>query len=130
MRDVAHGPAHGSIIGPATRLACIGCYDRALATRQGFALAAVAALIAWPLAWRLAPEAAAGRFARDVRMLKDNVLPRVATVRDALGARYAAGAAGLAEVLPVRRESSAAQLDYLEALREVMLAWGELQAFR
>ncbi len=66
----------------------------------------------------------------NVRILKDKVLPRVATVRDALEARYAAGDAGLAEVLQVRRESSAAQLDYLEALREVMLAWGELQAFR
>lgn len=41
-------------------------YDRALATRQAMALAAIAALLAWPLAWRLAPEVAAGLFARDV----------------------------------------------------------------
>jgi iron(III) transport system permease protein len=41
-------------------------YDRLLATRQALALAAVAALIAWPLAWKLAPEVAAGLFARDV----------------------------------------------------------------
>jgi ABC-type Fe3+ transport system permease subunit len=41
-------------------------YDRALATHQALALAAVAALLAWPLAWRLAPEVASGLLARDV----------------------------------------------------------------
>jgi iron(III) transport system permease protein len=41
-------------------------YDRGLATHQALALAAVAALLAWPLAWKLAPEVAAGLFSRDV----------------------------------------------------------------
>jgi iron(III) transport system permease protein len=41
-------------------------YDRTLATQQAIALAAVAALLAWPLAWKLAPEVASGLFARDV----------------------------------------------------------------
>lgn len=41
-------------------------YDRPLATRQAIAIAIVAALLGWPLAWKLAPEVAAGLFARDV----------------------------------------------------------------
>lgn len=41
-------------------------YDPALATRQALALAAVAALLVWPLAWKLAPDVAAGLLARDV----------------------------------------------------------------
>jgi ABC-type Fe3+ transport system permease subunit len=51
-------------------------YDRALATRQAIAIAAVAALLAWPLAWKLAPEVAAGLFARDVnRPDRDRIPP-------------------------------------------------------
>jgi iron(III) transport system permease protein len=41
-------------------------YDRALATSQALALAAVGAVLVWPLAWKLAPEVGAGLFARDV----------------------------------------------------------------
>ena len=41
-------------------------YDRLLATRQALMLAVVASVVAWPLAWKFAPEVAAGLFARDV----------------------------------------------------------------
>ncbi len=41
-------------------------YDMALATRQAVAIALVAVVLAGPLAWKLAPEVAAGLFARDV----------------------------------------------------------------
>ena len=41
-------------------------HDAASATRQAWALAAISALLVWPLAWSLAPEIAAGLSARDV----------------------------------------------------------------
>ncbi|GMU52905.1 MAG: hypothetical protein AMXMBFR33_20510 [Candidatus Xenobia bacterium] len=43
-------------------------YDRGLATHQALWLAGVAALLTWPLAWKLAPEIAASLFARDVNV--------------------------------------------------------------
>jgi outer membrane protein TolC len=61
--------------------------------------------------------------------LKSEILPRAATVMKAAEARYAAGDISLAEVLPVRRDWAAAQLSYLESLRDVMQAWGELAPF-
>lgn len=68
-------------------------YDPALAMRQGFALAAVAGLIAWPLAWKLAPEVAAGLFARDV----NHPLP----ARSPATAGWLAAAVGLFTLLPL-----------------------------
>jgi ABC-type Fe3+ transport system permease subunit len=68
-------------------------YDRALATQQAMALAAVAALLAWPLAWKLAPEVAAGLFARD--------LNRPSLVRSPATAAWVFGAAILFTLLPL-----------------------------
>lgn len=68
-------------------------YDRALATQQAFALAAVAALLAWPLAWKLAPEVAAGLFARDVN--------RPSAVRAPVITGWVVGAASLFTLLPL-----------------------------
>ncbi len=68
-------------------------YDRALATQQALALAAVAGLFAWPLAWKLAPEVAAGLFARDVN-------PPV-PVRAPATAVWLAATVGLFTLLPL-----------------------------
>ncbi len=68
-------------------------YDRALATQQALALAAVAALLAWPLAWKLAPEVAAGLFARD--------LNRPSLVRSPATTAWVFGAASLFTLLPL-----------------------------
>lgn len=53
-------------------------YDRGLATRQCLAVTILAALIAWPLAWRLAPEVAAGLFSRETNRLVPMRRPRIA----------------------------------------------------
>jgi cobalt-zinc-cadmium efflux system outer membrane protein len=45
-------------------------------------------------------------------------------------ARYSAGDASLADVLPVRRDRVAVRLMHLETLREVMEAWAGLTPFR
>jgi outer membrane protein TolC len=42
--------------------------------------------------------------------------------------RYAAGDISLAEILPVRRDWATVQLNYLESLRDVMLAWAEVKS--
>ena len=63
------------------------------------------------------------------RALKTEILPRADTVLKSAEARYAAGDTGLGEVLPVRRDWAAVQLTYLESLRDVMQAWGDLQVF-
>jgi ABC-type Fe3+ transport system permease subunit len=68
-------------------------YDRALATQQAVALAAVTALLAWPLAWKLAPEVAAGLFARDVN--------RPSLIRSPATAAWVFGAASLFTLLPL-----------------------------
>ncbi len=68
-------------------------YDRALATQQALALAAVAALLAWPLTWKLAPEVAAGLFARDVN--------RPLPVRTATTTAWVFGAASMFMLLPL-----------------------------
>ncbi len=60
------------------------------------------------------------------QVLKADILPRAETVLKAAEARYAAGDSGLGEVLQVRRDWAVAQLTYLESLRDVMQAWGEL----
>ena len=41
-------------------------HDRGLATRQALAIAVIAVVVAWPLAWKLAPVVATGLLARDV----------------------------------------------------------------
>ena len=68
-------------------------YDRALATRQALALAAVAVLLAWPLAWKLAPEVAAGLFSRDVN--------RPLPARAPFVAAWVLGAACMFTLLPL-----------------------------
>ncbi len=61
-------------------------------------------------------------------VLREELLPRAQTVLDSAEARFAAGDASLVEVLPIRRDWASLQLDYVDALREVMVAWSDLQA--
>ncbi len=65
----------------------------------------------------------------DARVLRDIILPRSEVVLRAFEARFAAGDASLTEVLPVRREHTAAQLAHLESLRLVMEAWAALSPY-
>lgn len=53
-------------------------FDRALATQQAVVIAIVAGLFSWPLVWKLAPEVAAGLFARDVNHLSRAHAPATA----------------------------------------------------
>jgi outer membrane protein, heavy metal efflux system len=62
------------------------------------------------------------------RMMKEEMLPRAAVILKSAEARYEQGDTSLAALLPIRRDWAAAQLDYLESLREVMQAWAELRA--
>jgi cobalt-zinc-cadmium efflux system outer membrane protein len=62
------------------------------------------------------------------RALQAEILPRADTVLKAAEARHAAGDMGLSEVLPIRRDWAAAQLAYLESLRDAMQAWVEVAA--
>ncbi len=50
-------------------------YDRAMATRQALAITAVAAVLTWPLVWRLAPHVADGLFSRDAAPLEKRSRP-------------------------------------------------------
>ena len=59
------------------------------------------------------------------RLVRDEILLRAETVRQAAEARHELGDLSLADVLPIRREFAAARLAHLDALREVMEAWGE-----
>lgn len=61
------------------------------------------------------------------RTLKTEILPRVETVLKGAEARYTAGDASLADILPVRRDWATMQLAYLESLRDAMLAWVEVK---
>lgn len=63
------------------------------------------------------------------RTLKTEILPRAETLVKGAEARYSAGDISLAEILPVRRDWAAAQLSYLESLREVMQAWAEVAGY-
>ncbi|HEX7901673.1 MAG TPA: TolC family protein [Planctomycetota bacterium] len=63
------------------------------------------------------------------RLVRDEILPRAETVRQAAEARHEQGDLSLADVLPIRRDYAAARLAHLDALREVMDAWGELRLF-
>ena len=60
---------------------------------------------------------------------KTEILSRAETVLNAAEARYSAGDLSLTEILPVRRDWAAVQLSYLESLRDVMQAWGEVKSF-
>jgi cobalt-zinc-cadmium efflux system outer membrane protein len=60
---------------------------------------------------------------------KTEILGKAETILQAAEARYAAGDISLAELLPVRRDWAAVQLSYLESLRDVMQAWGEVKGF-
>jgi outer membrane protein, heavy metal efflux system len=64
-----------------------------------------------------------------VRLVRDEMLPKAAVISRTAETRYAAGDLSLADVLPIRREAAAVRLAYLEGLREVMEAWGELRLF-
>lgn len=63
------------------------------------------------------------------RLVREEILPRAETVLKAAEARHAAGDLSLADILPIRRDYAAVRLAHLEALREVMEAWGELRLF-
>jgi cobalt-zinc-cadmium efflux system outer membrane protein len=67
------------------------------------------------------------RAAAQSRVLREEILPRAATVLQGHEARYAGGDLSLADLLPVRRERIALQLSYLESLRDVREAWSFLQ---
>ncbi|RPH43925.1 MAG: TolC family protein [Planctomycetota bacterium] len=64
-----------------------------------------------------------------VRLVRDELLPKAAVVSRTAETRYGAGDLSLAEILPIRREAAAVRLAYLEGLREIMEAWGELRLF-
>jgi cobalt-zinc-cadmium efflux system outer membrane protein len=64
------------------------------------------------------------------RTLQAEILPKAETVRKGAEARYAAGDISLTEVLSVRRDWAVVQLGYLETLREVMQAWGEVKSLQ
>ncbi len=63
------------------------------------------------------------------RLAKDEILPKAETILKIAEARYSAGDLSLADTLPIRRDYAAARLAYLDGLREVMEAWGELRVF-
>lgn len=60
---------------------------------------------------------------------KQDLLPRAQTLLNTAEARYAAGDLSLADLLPLRRQWAALQLNHLESLRDVMRAWAELSPF-
>jgi cobalt-zinc-cadmium efflux system outer membrane protein len=63
------------------------------------------------------------------RTLRNEILPRADRVRRTAEARYEAGDLSLAEVLPVRRDWTSLQMDYLESLRAALQAWAELSPY-
>jgi outer membrane protein TolC len=63
------------------------------------------------------------------RAIKEGLLGPQDDIARAYEARYAAGDAGLSEVLPVRRERIQVRLAYLESLRDVLEAWAGLSFF-
>jgi cobalt-zinc-cadmium efflux system outer membrane protein len=63
------------------------------------------------------------------RALQIEILPRAEIVLKSAEARYKAGDASLAEILPMRRDWAAAQLTHLDSLRDVMEAWTDVSAY-
>lgn len=64
---------------------------------------------------------------QSTRLMREELLSRADTVLASVEARFEAGDASLVEVLPVRRDWTSIQLGYIDALREVMVAWSDLQ---
>lgn len=64
-----------------------------------------------------------------VKLAREEILPRSELILRGAEARHAAGDLSLADLIPVRREAAAARLAYLDGLRELMEAWGELRLF-
>jgi cobalt-zinc-cadmium efflux system outer membrane protein len=60
-------------------------------------------------------------------VLQSDVIPNVESSLRGAEARYAAGDTSLSDVLAIRREATAARLQYLEAIRAVMEAWSVLR---
>lgn len=73
-----------------------------------------------------ARELALERALEAASVLRSEVLPKVEASLRGAEARYAAGDTSLTDVLAVRREATAARLQYLGALRVVMEAWSAL----
>ena len=63
----------------------------------------------------------------EVSAYRERLLPRVENVLASAEARYRAGDASLAELLPVQRDAARLKLAYLEAVRELVRGWGELK---
>ncbi len=66
---------------------------------------------------------------RASQLLRDEILPQAEQVLETVEARYRAGDVSLADVLPVRRDTTQLRLDHLSFLRDVMFAWAELLPF-
>ncbi|HBP19572.1 MAG TPA: hypothetical protein DEA08_17505, partial [Planctomycetes bacterium] len=64
---------------------------------------------------------------QSVKVMREELLGEADNVLASVEARFEAGDASLVEVLPVRRDWSTIQLGYIDALREVMVAWSDLQ---
>jgi cobalt-zinc-cadmium efflux system outer membrane protein len=64
-----------------------------------------------------------------VKLAREEILPRSELILRAAEARHAAGDLSLADLIPLRREAAGARLAYLDGLRELMEAWGELRLF-
>lgn len=60
-------------------------------------------------------------------ILRDQLLPLAEVVLAGVEARFQAGDASLVEALPVRRDWTTLQLEYLGSLREVLVAWSDLE---
>ena len=78
--------------------------------------------------WKLGEATTARSSTADAaQTVKRHDLSSRVEIRTANANRFQAGDASLVEVLPVRRDWTRVQLGYLSALREVMVAWSELQ---
>lgn len=66
---------------------------------------------------------------RAAELLRDEVLPQAEQVLETVETRYRAGDISLADVLPVRRDTTQLRLDHLSFLRDVMRAWADLIPF-
>jgi cobalt-zinc-cadmium efflux system outer membrane protein len=59
---------------------------------------------------------------------REEILPRARAVLESMEARHRAGDVSLVELLPVRRDAARLGVEHLEALRDLMMSWGELRA--
>lgn len=62
------------------------------------------------------------------RLLRDEVLPRSERLRDAVRARFNAGDVPMTDLLQSQTAHARFELEYLAALRDVVLGWSELSA--